>query len=390
MVKSFLFAKTPKIIFGSGVIQELSPLIKKYGNNVLLVTGASSFINSKAGEYLINTFEMTGILYHHLIISREPFPELIDNAVVRYQNISIDVVVAIGGGSVIDAGKAVAAMLYKDESVTEYLEGIGKLIHPGTTLPFIAVPTTAGTGSETTKNAVISNVGTEGYKRSLRHDNFIPEIALVDPELTLNCSPDLTAATGMDCFTQLVESYLSTKATSLTDSLALEGIKALIGSLETAWRMGQNIEARTSMSYAAMISGICLANAGLGAVHGFASSVGGLFNIPHGTLCGTLMAPANNITVKKLRETGSNIIALKKYSTLGRLISTIPSENDDFYIDYFISRLSELSDNLNIERLSKFGIKEKDISLIVEKTDIKTHPIKLSDDDLKEILYNRL
>ena len=309
---------------------------------------------------------------------------------VRFRENQIDAVIAIGGGSVIDAGKAIAAMLYKTESVVSFLEGIGNLNHPGTTLPFIAIPTTSGTGSECTKNAVISQVGIKGFKRSLRHDNFVPLVALIDPELTLSCPPVLTASCGMDCFTQLVESYLSVKSNSLTDSIALDGIRELETSLEKAWRMGQHLEARTSLSYASMLSGICLTNAGLGAVHGFASSIGGLFHIPHGMVCGTLMASANRVTVNHLRKSEPNSQVLKKYAKLGQLFSVNAKSDDNYYIDAFLDKLDQLTDILNLERLGKYNILQRDFQLIVEETDIKNHPVKLSEIELMEILQERL
>src|SRR5512133_1837873 len=162
-------------------------------------------------------------------------------------------------------------MMYKQESVTWFLEGVGTMEHPGTKLPFIAVPTTSGTGSETTKNAVISNTGIKGFKKSLRHDNFVPDIAIIDPVLTVSCSPEITAACGMDCFTQLTEAFLSVKSGSLTDAIAIEGFKAIKRSLKKCYSDGHDLEARAGMSYAALTSGICLANAGLATVHGFAS-----------------------------------------------------------------------------------------------------------------------
>ena len=184
-------------------------------------------------------FEKEGIEYHLIPVPAEPSPDIIDHAVKRLYNEKIMLVAGIGGGSVLDAGKAISAMAYRSESVTEFLEGIGTKDHPGTRLPFIAVPTTSGTGSEATKNSVISQIGKDGFKRSLRHDNFVPDIALIDPELTLQCPQNITAASGMDCFTQLTEAYLSDKSNEYTDALAMEGLKAIKASLiksYTKWR----------------------------------------------------------------------------------------------------------------------------------------------------------
>jgi alcohol dehydrogenase class IV len=311
---------------------------------------------------------------------------MIDAAVIRYRDEKIRLVVAIGGGSVIDAGKAIAAMLYRTESVKDFLEGVGSKEHPGTKVPFIAIPTTSGTGSEATNNAVISEIGITGFKKSLRHENFIPDVAIIDPELTLHCPPDITANSGMDCFTQLVEAYLSTKAFSFTDQLALDGISKLINALPRAWKWGQDNEARAGMSYAALISGICLTNAGLGAVHGFASSIGGLFNIPHGIVCGTLMAPANAVTVKKLRKQDQNHPSLLKYSELGKFFSNENQKNQDYYVDLFISTLFEWTKMMNIPGLAKYGIKNTDFKKIVELTDNKNNPVKLDKNELTEIL----
>lgn len=390
MVKSFQFAQTPRIIFGNGTIAELPGIAKAYGNDILLVTGAGSFIHSKHGEYLLHTFEMTGVHYHHVSIAREPSPEMIDQTVIRFRDINIKLVVAIGGGSAIDAGKAISAMLGRSEPVKDFLEVVGNKEHPGTKVPFIAIPTTSGTGSEATKNAVISQIGTLGFKRSLRHDNFVPNIAIVDPELTVNCPPDITAASGMDCFTQLLEAYLSTKATPLTDALALDAIGKLKNALPKAWRMGHDIEARADMAYAAMLSGICLANAGLGAVHGFASSIGGMFIIPHGVVCGTLMASANAVTVKRLKEHQSGNAALQKYAELGKLFSGEEQKSHFYYIDRFIEMLAEWTETMNISRLGKFGIKQADLEKIANNTDIKNNPAKLSKEDLIGILEARL
>jgi alcohol dehydrogenase class IV len=390
MVKTFQLVQPPKIIFGNGSLAEVPGLARKFGNDVLLVTGAGSFLHSKHGEYLLHTFEMTGVHYHHVSINREPSPEMIDQAVIRYRDKKIRLVVAIGGGSVLDAGKAISAMLTVSGSVKDYLEGVGSKDHPGTKSPFIAMPTTSGTGSEATKNAVISEVGPQGFKKSLRHDHFVPDVAIVDPELTLHCPVNITVASGMDCMTQLLEAYLSNKAQPATDALALDALAKLKTALPRVWKWGQDLEARSGMSYAALLSGICLANAGLGAVHGFASSVGGMFNIPHGALCGTLIAPANKITIKRLRELNNPSPYLFKYAVLGKMFTEAEGKSDEWYADAFIDILAEWTDKMNIQRLSAFGIAEKDIDRIVAATDCKNNPVKLSPSDMAEILRSRL
>jgi alcohol dehydrogenase class IV len=390
MVKPFEFARVPKIIFGCGKASGLSSIIDRFGRSVLLITGKSSFMNSTHGENLLSALEKNHIRFNHLVISGEPSPEMVDGNVARFLDSEIDVVVAIGGGSVLDAGKAIAAMLYRTESVYEFLEGVGNMEHPGTRKPFIAVPTTSGTGSEATKNAVISQIGKNGYKRSLRHDNFVPDIALVDPELTIQCPPDITSASGMDCFTQLTEAFLSDKSSEYTYALSFEGLKAIKSSLKASYVNGGNIDARTGMSFAALTSGICLANAGLGVVHGFASSIGGMFNIPHGLVCGTLMAISNEVNVRELKRSRSNPVALKKYAKLGKLFLPEYGKSDLFYIDGFINYLHSLTDELHLSGLSNYGLDKKDVELICSKTEIKNNPVKLAAKDLAEIIIKRL
>jgi len=383
------FSKLPLIWFGAGRLSSLPELIKQYGSNVILVTGLKSFMNSVYGQELLNSIKENGIHYRHVIISGEPTPGNIDQAVDDTGKDKADVVISIGGGSVLDAGKAISAMLYKNEPVQDYLEGVGYKKHPGTKIPFIAIPTTSGTGSEATENAVISRIGEKGYKKSLRHENFVPDIALVDPELTLGCPGGITAASGMDCFTQLTEAYLSFKSNEYTDALTLEGLKAVKSSLLAVCRDGTDINARTGMSFAALTSGICLANAGLGVVHGFASSIGGLYDIPHGILCGTLMAPANELTVKKLKKGYGNQEALAKYIQLGELFLDVRGKSEDYYIDGFVGYLHHLTEELQLPGLKKFGIKENDMERICRITDCKNNPVKLDTSDLMEILLER-
>ena len=390
MVNPFTFARLPEIIFKNGSINELPSVILKYGHPVIIVSGKNSFTESARGEGFLQLLRSRKILYHQVIISDEPTPAMIDDAVNKYRGKGIKLIIGIGGGSVLDAGKALSAMLTVTGSVKEYLEGVGSREHPGTKIPFIAVPTTSGTGSEATKNAVISEVGPEGFKKSLRHDHFVPDMAILDPELTIECPRSITAASGMDCFTQLTEAFLSDKASVFTDSFAWEGLKAIKTSLLRSYMDGNDIEARTGMSLAALSSGICLANAGLGTIHGFASSIGGMIPVPHGLVCGTLMAASNRVTVRELRLSNSESAALKKYAALGKLFLDIEGETDSFYIDGFIDYLYKLTSELSLPGLSGFGLEDKDIDVICAQTENKNNPVKLNKRALLEVLRERV
>ena len=389
MVKSFQFGSLPVIYFQAGKLKSLPEIIMNYGRSVILVTGKDSFNLSPKSEFLLNAFETNGIKCYRVTISGEPGPGMIDEAVNKFRDIKIDSVVGIGGGSVLDAGKAISAMMYKKNSVRIYLEGIGVSEHPGTKLPYITIPTTSGTGSEATKNAVLSETGINGFKKSLRHDRLIPDVALIDPELTLNCPPEITAASGMDCFTQLTEAFLSSKANQYTDALALKGLKSIKSSLLPAYQDGGNLDARSGMSFAALTSGICLANAGLGLVHGFASSIGGMYTIPHGLICGTLMAVTNEINVRILRKDKTNPEALAKYSMIGQLFSAKEGKSLDYYIDEFIRYLLELTKELHLPGLGKSGLTERDLQKIAESTDEKNNPVTLSAEEKFELLKSR-
>jgi alcohol dehydrogenase class IV len=390
MIKPFQFARLPVINFGAGKIALLPGILKSFGNSVILLTGRNSFSLSGQSGSLIKTLDKERIKHKIIIVSEEPSPFLIDNIVKETGSEKFELIVSIGGGTVIDAGKAVSAMIYRKESITEFLEGIGTKEHPGTKLPFIAIPTTSGTGSEATKNAVISSVGKKGFKRSLRHDNFVPDIAIIDPELTLSCPADITAASGMDCFTQLTEAYLSDKSNDYIDALAREGLKSVKQSLISSYMNGDDIVARTGMSFAALTSGICLANAGLGAVHGFASSVGGMYKIPHGLICGTLMAATNKINVRELRKGSGSEPALKKYATLGRLFIDEAGKSDSYYIDAFIEFLYSLTNKFKLPGLGKYGINRNDIDEICSITECKNNPVKLNKEELTEIISSSI
>jgi alcohol dehydrogenase class IV len=386
MISAFTFAATPQLYFGSEKISTLPSVVKTFGSRILLVTGARSFISSAAGSKLLEQLHAAGYTVEQCIIDQEPTPAMVDAAVYRAAHTPPHVIVAIGGGSVLDAGKAIAAMLPLHESVKDYLEGVGTKSHPGIKIPFVAIPTTAGTGSEATKNAVLSEIGETGYKKSLRHNNFVPNIAIIDPKLTQGCPPAITAASGMDAFTQLLESYLSTAANPITDALAYKGLKYISISLVPAYKDGSNLPARTAMALASYLSGITLANAGLGLVHGFASAIGGYFNISHGVICSTLMASANKITVRKLRTEKSNDAALAKYAAIGKLFSTTDNKSDDYYIDALLTHIERLTQELKIPGLKTGGVSSSDFNKIIKASDNKNNPAILNKEEMEEVL----
>lgn len=389
MILPFTFNSLPKIIFGPGVCSQIAQAVSQYGFNTVVITGGQSFTNSPYFNTLQEDLVHHKITYTTISITTEPSPQVIDKVVAQLKNENISSVVAIGGGSVLDAGKAISAMLEEDGSVMDFLEGVGTKPPSGRKSPFIAVPTTSGTGSETTSNAVLSEVGPTGFKKSLRHDNYIPDIAFVDPTLTLSCPPALIATCGMDCFTQLVEAYLSTNGSCLTDTFALQGIEAIARSLILAYQKNENIEARSDLAYAAMLSGIVLANAGLGTVHGFASAVGGIIPVPHGVVCGTLMEPANRLTLTRLRQSDGGNPALLKYSILGKIFSDQTQQSDSWYQDHFINTLSKMSSTLEIPDLSKYQITDETVEKILSDTSNKYNPVDFDRNDLATILMSK-
>jgi alcohol dehydrogenase class IV len=395
MIPSFNFARIPHIIFGPGKLVNLYSLIPQYGKSVLLVVGAGSLEKSGKLDEIKIALEEKLIDYHVYEIKGEPSPNMVDKATKMYRNKRIDLVIGIGGGSVTDAGKAISAMIPKEDSVKNYLEGIGIKSHDGKKIPYIAIPTTSGTGSEATKNAVISEIGHNGFKKSLRHDNLIPDVAIIDPELMKSCPASITAACGMDAFTQLVESYVSSNANPITDALAFSGMKYMKDALIPACSHGSSdINVRSSMAYGSLISGITLANAGLGVIHGFASPIGAYFKIPHGVVCGTLLAEAIKMNIKVLKERGSEgEVSLEKYAHIGAMLSNEPlnkGEEISQYLLILIETLENWTDLLKLDKLSNYGISNEDITYIVDNTALKNNPVSLNKKDLIEILKNRL
>ncbi len=390
MIDSFQFSSLPEIMFGKGKRNALPAAVTAIGNKVLLLTGSSSIHNLGHGEEIILGLKKANVELCHEVIAHEPSPSVVDQIVKKHRGDGVQVVVAVGGGSVMDAGKAISAMIPVEGSIRQYLEGVGEKEHPGTKIPFIAMPTTSGTGSEMTKNAVISEVGEQGFKKSLRHRNFVPELAIIDPEMMLSCPARLTASSGMDAFTQLLESYVSTRANPMTDALALQGLKQIKKYLLRAFLEGeQNLEARSGMALAAMFSGITLAHAGLGLVHGFASSLGGFHDIPHGVVCGSLMAPVFAHTIDNLIDQPDDP-AMQKLIIVSKVFADFKYKKEVEYLQAFKEKLIHITNLLEIPRLSEFGFKEEFISKIVENTSHKSHPVILTEEQMSDALKRRI
>jgi len=382
-INDFRFSTTPQLYFGKESLKLFNKDFNFKSKKYILITGVNSFDTIEKKISFFSTFPYEQ-MQDHFRIHGEPTVEIIDNIINSCSEIDVNLVVAIGGGSVIDAGKAISAMLPYKDSIAPYLEGApGFTLHTGIKIPFIALPTTAGTGAEATKNAVISNYGTENYKRSLRHDKFIPDIAIIQPEATYSNSKFVTATSGMDALTQLIESYTSNAANIYTDTLALDGVKKIQQSLKLAYIEPDDYGARANMAYAAYLSGICLANAGLGVVHGFAGIIGGMFAIPHGAICGCLLAESNRMNIKMLQK---NHCAYNKYIKLGKIFSDHHHHADDYYVEVFANEINTLSQELSIPKLSELGINTNSYEEIIKKTGLKNNPVILSKENLYEIL----
>jgi len=391
-IADFSFTRMPEIHFGPGKLSLLPRLVGQRGKNVLLVTGSASFVRSPRYLALTDELAKAGIRIFHCSVSGEPSPDFVDTTVASLRDEGIACVVGIGGGSALDAGKAVSAMLPQHGSVVPYLECVDTQKHDGRKVPYIAVPTSSGTGAEATKNAVLSHIGVDGYKSSLRHDNFVPDIALLDPELTLSCPPDVTAACGLDALTQLLEAYVSSKASPMTDALALSGLEHLAAGFIPAVENGENdLAARGHMAYAALLSGAVLANAGLGVVHGFAGPIGGFFPIPHGVVCGTLIGAATRINIEVLRlDATRNRAALEKYARAGALLSGEGTATIDAGCERLVQTLDRWIASTGIARLSVYGIAPTDFPRILDKSNNKNSPITLDRGQMQAILEARL
>lgn len=395
MFPCFSIARLPRIEFGRGTLDKLPNLLAPYGKKLLVVTGGRSFTATPQWERLSTTLEQKGYSWDLLRVDGEPSPQLVDDAVTRFKSDGIEVVVGIGGGSVLDAAKAIAGLLKPGNSVMDHLEGVGpELPYHGPATPFIAVPTTAGTGSEATKNAVLSAHGEDGFKKSFRDDQLVPQYAVVDPDLLASCSPELIAANGMDALTQLIESYVSTRANPFTDALALDGIKAVRDGL-LAWHDAtpEAEGGREKMAYAALLSGICLAQTGLGSVHGLAAPLGAFFPIPHGVACGTLLAEATKANIDLMEARDPANPALAKYAQIGRLFRGRTHVDDVGARVFLVHVLKEWTEKMKLPRLSAYGMGEADISRVVANSrgsSMKTNPIVLADEEVATVVRIRL
>ena len=392
---AFSIARLPRIEFGNGVFAKVVDICAGYANHVLLVTGASSFRSTPHYAQLIKDFNNKKIRCDEFTVNGEPSPQLVDEAVAQYSTENIQLVLGIGGGSALDAAKAIAGLLNIKHSVMDYLEGVGpELSYSGPAVPFIAVPTTAGTGSEATKNAVLSVQGKQGFKKSFRDDQLVAAYAIVDPELLASCPPAVIAANGMDALTQLLESYVSTKSNPLTDALAISGLRAARDGLLPMYESSAgDAQAREKMAYASMLSGICLAQTGLGSVHGLASPLGAFYPIPHGVVCGTLVAAATYKNIDAMLQREQENVALDKYARLGEVLNEQRFRSKQEAWQALSGLLAQWTEHLNLPRLSHYGVKQDELDHVVAHcrgSSMKTNPIVLTDDEIMGLLLTRL
>jgi alcohol dehydrogenase len=391
----FSIARLPRIEYGSGTFSRTAEIVSRFGQRALLVTGARSFTESDYWQQLLDQFASKDISHEHVRIDTEPSPQAVDEIVCEHANGTIDVVVGIGGGSAMDAAKAIAGLLKIKQSVMDFLEGVGpEHRYPGPTTPFIAVPTTAGTGSEASKNAVLSQRGRDGFKKSFRDEQLVAEVAIVDPDLLSTCPQEVIAANGMDALTQLIEAFVSSKANAFNDALGISGLQAARdGLLPLYHSAGTDAQARKRMAYASLVSGINLAQTGLGSVHGLASPLGAYYPIPHGVVCGTLVATATQINITSMLRREPENPALARYAKISKILWARHFESRDRALHRLTDLLTQWTRELQLERLSRYGIADSELDRVVENSrggSMRTNPIVLTDEEIKSILIHRL
>ncbi|MGO8959059.1 MAG: iron-containing alcohol dehydrogenase [Streptosporangiaceae bacterium] len=380
---SFEFATAGRILVGVGRAAELPVVLAGLGSRVLVCTGADPVRHSG----LLAGLNMPATVFP---VPAEPTIEMARAGVAAARDSGADVVVAIGGGSVIDAAKAISILLTNGGDPVDYLEVVGsgrRITRPA--VPCVAVPTTAGTGAEVTANAVLASPG-HHVKASLRSHLMIPHLALVDPQLTVSCPPPVTAASGLDAMTQCLEPFVAVQANPLTDSLAREGLRQASAGLRTAYADGADLDARTHMAMCSLLSGIALANAKLGAVHGLAGVIGGMADVPHGAACAALLAPVMEANVHALKSAQPDHPTLSRYVEVAQLLTGKPAASTEDGIAWIRETVSLLA----VPGLAAFGIRPDHADDIATKasrsSSMKGNPAVLSDADLKAILLRAL
>lgn len=378
----FEFATATRIVFGAGSLKEIGPLTAELGSRALVVGGGSA----QRLTPLLELLHAQGVSAHVFTVPGEPTVDLVTAGVEQARAHGCDVVLGMGGGSALDAGKAVAALLTNGGDIYDYLEVVGRaqpLRRPSA--PYLAVPTTAGTGAEVTRNAVLG-VPREQVKVSLRSPYMLPRVALIDPELTLSVPPSVTAGTGLDALTQCLEPYVSPQANPLTDALCREGMQRAARSLRRAYADGRDGEARADMALSSLCGGLALANAKLGAVHGFAAPLGGTFPAPHGAVCARLLPLVMAANVQALEERAPGSPALARYGEVARILTSDGSAEAGDSVRW----VRELCAALAVPPLANFGVTEADIPEVVAKaqraSSMQGNPVVLSAEELAQVL----
>jgi alcohol dehydrogenase class IV len=383
-----------RVVFGRGSIDRLGELAAPLGSRVMVVRGGRHLDRSGALDSVRGQLASIGMhVIEHAVVG-EPDVTAVDEAADLARQHACDLVIGIGGGAALDAAKAVAGLLTLGGRALDYLEVVGRGIpidHPSA--PLIAIPTTAGTGTEVTRNAVLTHKPSR-FKASMRSPYLLPRIALVDPALTDSVPPQVTAATGLDALTQLIEPYVSTGANPLTDGLALEGVALVAKSLACAWTDGADEAARDDMSLASLMGGICLANAGLGAVHGFAAPLGAMYPVAHGAACAALLHPVMKANVQALRETDARHPTLARFARVGEALTARRYEAQDDAIDAGVAFVRDLVRALEVPGLSSRGLGPADVDAVVsaarKASSMRYNPVVLSDHALASCLREAL
>jgi alcohol dehydrogenase len=398
VISRFGLSRLPRITFGPGTTAELPAAVARHGRRCLLVTGGRSFDGSGLAG-LDGPLADAGVeLVGQVRAPAEPGPDVIDAFAATARDLDADVIVAIGGGSVLDTAKAVAGLARSGTSVMDHLEGVGRGVpYTGPAIPFVAVPTTAGTGSEATRNAVITVHGPAGFKRSFRDERLVAAEAIVDPDLLAGCGRELIAANGLDALVQLLEASTSRRANPVTDVLALDGLVAVRDGL-LPWHADPGgpdaPAARARMAYGALLSGICLANAGLGAVHGLAAPIGSALPIAHGAACGALLVATTRVNLERLAAEPDGVDGLARYARAGRVLADLPPTIDDEAArGALLDLLAAWTSRLATPRLAALGLTAEHFDAVlagVSENSLSGNPVSLEREDLESILRGSL